>query len=209
MIDLTGKKFGRLTVISIADKTKYGYKWNCVCDCGNKIVAFGTNLRNHNTMSCGCYQKDRARETQLKHGDSKRHSRARLYGCWSDMKTRTQNPNSTSAKNYIKQGVQCCDEWAKSYKKFKLWAISNGYSDGLTLDRINVKGGYCPENCRWTTKKEQARNKRNTIYYKNIPISKLCEDFGLNYHSVMTAIYRGKNRGITKNQVLKKYFNNI
>lgn len=207
MIDLIGKKFGRLTVLSVANKTKYGYKWNCVCDCGNKVVVLGTNLRKQNTMSCGCYQKDRARETQLKHGDSKRHNTNRLYRCWCDMKTRTQNPNSACAKSYNKRGIKCCDEWANSYESFKMWAINNGYNDNLTLDRINVDDGYYPKNCRWITIKEQARNKRNTVYYKNTPVSKLSEDFGLNYHTIMSAVYRGQGRGLNKNQILKKYFN--
>lgn len=90
--DLTGRKFGRLLVISKGEKTRHGYKWNCVCDCGNKISVLTTSLNSGNTKSCGCYAKERAREANLKHGayiDRKHHTR--LYQCWAAIKTRTTN----------------------------------------------------------------------------------------------------------------------
>lgn len=203
--DLTGKKFGRLLVISKGEKTKYGYKWNCVCDCGNKIKVLGANLRKNNTLSCGCYQKDRARETQFKHGDSKRNSPSRLYRCWSDMKTRTTNTRIKSAARYSKRGITLCDEW-KDFMNFKKWAIKNGYEDGLTIDRIDVNGDYCPENCRWATKQQQQRNKANTVKYKKIPVTELCEKYGIKYHTVMARVYLGIKRGFTRNQIFKQCF---
>lgn len=203
--DLTGQKFGRLTVVSVDIPTKYGYKWNCVCDCGKKISVQGTNLTMHNTMSCGCLRRQSAKNKHLTHGDNPHGKPTRLYRCWADMKTRTTNRKYKDAQNYSCRGIKCCEEW-KAYLGFREWALNNGYNDTLTLDRIDVNGDYCPENCRWTSRKEQNRNKRNTLKYKGIPIKQLCEDFNIKYSTLMQRVYKAVSRGQTKNSVFKNAF---
>lgn len=206
--NLKGGRFGRLVCIKPHDKNNYGTIWECSCDCGKKVFVNASNLISGNTKSCGCLQKDKAREYYLKHGDCPHKKPTRLYRCWTDMKTRTNNTKTTFAKNYINRGIKLCKQWEK-YENFKSWAVKNGYQDGLTLDRINVNGNYCPENCRWATLKQQQRNKRNTLYYKKIPVTELCEKTNNNYHSVMTAVYRAEARGGTRQTVFAKYFDSF
>lgn len=206
--DLTGRRFGRLTCLEPVGKNKYGVIWKCLCDCGNTTMVNRGNLLGHNTKSCGCLQRHKARTVHLIHGDDCRNSVSGLYRRWADMKTRVKNPNCRSAKNYGDRGVSLCKQW-EQYEPFRDWALSHGYRDDLTLDRIDVDGDYCPENCRWITIREQCRNKRNTLLYRNIPVVELCEKTNTNYHSIMTAVYRAVSRGKTRESVFARYFGNI
>lgn len=117
-------------------------------------------MRKGLTLSCGCYQKEQARKYSntftTKHG----HSREKLFHIWISILHRCYNPHSTSYKNYGERGIKVCDEW-HDYETFKKWALDNGYTQGLSIDRIDVNGNYCPENCKYSTQKEQANNKRN------------------------------------------------
>ena len=89
-------------------------------------------------------------------------SRTRLYRIWNAMKNRCNNPKSTNYKNYGMRGITVCQEWASSFEKFRDWAVSNGYADDLSIDRLDVNGSYEPSNCRWATILQQANNRRNT-----------------------------------------------
>jgi hypothetical protein len=91
---------------------------------------------------------------------SKRKPRERLYNIWLHVKDRCLNPNCDSYHNYGGRGITVCEEWRNSYQTFREWALQNGYSDELTIDRLNVNGNYEPSNCRWLTRKEQNTNKR-------------------------------------------------
>lgn len=166
MRDLTGQRFGRLTVIDrgedyISPKGKRHVRWNCICDCGNKTVVDTNDLRRGHTMSCGCYKIDVTGEKARTHGGRE----DRLYHVFSNMKNRCFNKNSQDYKYYGGRGITICDDWL-DYAVFKEWAYNNGYDENApkgqcTIDRIDVNGDYCPDNCRWVPMNIQCVNKRN------------------------------------------------
>ena len=166
--DLTGEQYGRLTVICHTDsqKNKTGqHCWLVRCDCGNERIITSSEWNRHSCYSCGCYQKEmaskRAYEQHLTHGKTN----TRLYAIWNDMKQRCTNPKIKEYPLYGGRGIKVCDEWKASFTNFEKWMRENGYDDNAprgkcTLDRIDVDGDYCPENCRIATQKQQSNNRR-------------------------------------------------
>ena len=152
-VDLIGKKFSRLTVIKRMENDKYhNTKWLCRCECGNEVVVYALALRSGDTCSCGCLRN--------KHGLRK----SRLYRIWQHIKERCYKPNTKCYNNYGGRGIKMYQEWLDDFMNFYEWAMSNGYKDDLTIDRIDVNGNYEPSNCRWVTQKVQARNTRVNNY---------------------------------------------
>lgn len=159
--DLTGERFGRLTVISLAGKKKGFYYWNCKCDCGNEAVIKASYLTIGDTKSCGCLYDER--NTNIKHG----YSGTRLYRILGAMKTRCYNTKFKEYSAYGGRGITVCKEWLdkeNGIANFCKWAIKNGYRDGLEIDRINNDGNYEPSNCRWVSAKQNSRNRRDNVF---------------------------------------------
>lgn len=160
--NLIGYKFGKLTVIAQSNNTKTGKrKWICMCECGKlkEKPVVGYDLKSGKVQSCGCNYKISNKHRNKRHGDTN----TRLYHIWCGMKARCNNKNNIEYMNYGGRGITYATEW-KEYENFRDWALLNGYENNLTLDRVDVNGDYCPDNCRWATMKQQQNNKRNTIY---------------------------------------------
>lgn len=154
--NLRGRRFGRLTVLMEAERTKSRHtRWVCDCDCGGTTIAETYKLKNGITQSCGCLRNEVARARQLLHGGKG----TRLYNIWKNARQRCRNPKATDFNIYGGRGIVFCAEW-DSFATFQAWAMQNGYTDELTLDRIDPDGNYCPENCRWATWAEQRHNQR-------------------------------------------------
>lgn len=152
--DLTGKKFGQLTVLKRA--TPIGekpIKWLCKCSCGNQKVIDGNSLKTGNTKTCG-HRYDKPRYLVRKHSN-------RLYHTWSEMRRRC-NGSCTNHQYYGDKGISYCEEW-DDFDTFAKWAVENGYEPGLEIDRINGDLDYSPENCRWVTHKQNSRNRKARI----------------------------------------------
>lgn len=159
-IDLTGQRFGRLTALGPVGRSGNGrIAWSCRCDCGKTTTVSGKNLRNGNTQSCGCLQRERISSAEKIHGMS--HSK--IHQVWLGIKQRCDNPNHGAYKNYGGRGIKICDEWHNSFEAFIAYVASLPHygEKGYTLDRINNSIGYQVGNIRYATRIEQNRNSRH------------------------------------------------
>ena len=158
--NVIGQKFGRLLVVSDSGERKGGYTmWNCQCDCGNIIKVKSGLLYKGTTQSCGCYQKETASKIHNKHHATCK----RLLNIWYAMRQRCGRKENDNYKWYGQRGIRICDEWS-SYQAFETWALAHGYTDNLSIDRIDNDKNYSPDNCMWVTMAEQAQNRRSCSY---------------------------------------------
>jgi hypothetical protein len=188
-IDLTGQKFGRLTVLGLDRVESKKTYWKCMCECNNEISVRSDQLRRSWTKSCGCLQRDVTKKTakyiNYKHGESK----TRLYGIWTNMKSRCYREHDDWYSEYGGRGITICNEWINDYVVFRNWALSHGYMNNLTIDRKDVNGNYEPNNCRWATLKEQANNTRynHLMSYngKTQTMSQWADELGIGFGALM------------------------
>lgn len=192
LIDLSGQRFGRLTVIRRAGSSHGHATWLCKCDCGNEHITSANYLKQGHTTSCGCRNQEVRRKRYLVHGESKGN---RLYRIWQAMKRRCYNPKAAFYKDYGGRGIKVCDQWMHDFPAFRDWALANGYADNLTIDRIDEEGSYCPENCRWATAKQQVNNrritKRLTYNGKTQSLSEWADATGIAHATIEGRLKRG------------------
>lgn len=186
VIELTGKKFGRLTVIGLAQRTEERrYLWNCLCECGEQKQIDGYSLRSGRTTSCGCWKK----EATKTHGQRQ----SLTYNSWSTMKQRCTNPAATDYENYGGKGITIASEW----NYFEEFVKDMGERPpGTTLDRVKNELGYSKENCRWATAEEQQSNKSNNVLHEfgdeMLTISEISRRTGIGISALWARYRRGK-----------------
>lgn len=195
-VDLTGRRFGRLVVLSPSKTRKYRQAcWVCQCDCGT-IKEFPTeSLKKGASKSCGCLQKERASTTKKKHGQCD----SRLYSIWANMIGRCSRPTSTGYENYGGRGIKVCDEW-HNFQSFMQWAEQSGYDPALkfvecSLDRIDANKDYSPDNCRWVDWDTQQNNRRDTkkILFRGEQktLAQLAKEYGVSSSTLRYRIKAG------------------
>lgn len=202
--DLIGKRFGRLTVIERApdyitpSDGRHRRVWRCQCDCGNIKDIRETCLKSGESKSCGCLFKETMSKIHSKHHEA--GTRTRLYAIWDSMRQRCNSLNYKSYKDYGGRGIKVCEQW-DDYSVFREWAYNHGYNEQAdygkcTLDRIDVNKGYSPDNCRFVSVLEQARNKRNSIWYtyngESHPLTVWAEITGWDYTTLWKRYKQGR-----------------
>lgn len=193
--DKTGMRFGRLTVLSRAENVKPGrVRWICKCDCGNQTIVYSNNLKENGTLSCGCYRREvrcAVNKRRSKHGLAK----SRLYRIWFGIKRRCYSESGENYERYCARGIKVCDEWINSFESFRDWAMSHGYSDDLSIDRIDNDGDYTPDNCRWVNAKIQGNNRstNRVLEYggRKLNVTQWANEVGLNKKTLEGRLLRG------------------
>jgi hypothetical protein len=192
VVDLTGKRFGKLRVLYETDKRTKNKNiiWLCQCDCGVIKGVSGSDLKYGNTISCGCMS------SRLTAGDRTRtHGmrQTKIYNGYRAMRNRCYNVKQKSYKDYGAKGIKVCEAW-KTFEGFYA-DMGATYRDGLTIERIDNQGNYCPENCKWIPKAEQAQNKTNInlVEYSGeiAPLMTICKKYNLNYKLIYARMRRG------------------
>lgn len=199
--DLEGQKFGRLTVLGLADKIKQGNSvWHCKCECGNQRVVLSNNLKRGHTMSCGCFNIQKVKEAQTTHGHTVNNKRSKVYCIWREMNRRCSDPKRECYPDYGGRGIKVCDRWLK-FENFL--ADMGNPPHGMSIDRKDNNKGYYKENCRWATRKEQNNNTRRnhllTLNGRTQTVAQWSEETGIMGPTIR---YRLKKLGWTVERAL-------
>ena len=193
--DLTGNKYGLLTVVGLSDTNTRKTYWVCQCDCGNMKTVRSDSLLCGAIKSCGCLKKAQD-SVNLTKNHSHKMSGTRIYLEWQGMKGRCYNPHDPRYDRWGGRGISVCDEWRDSFESFYEWAMAHGYSDELTIDRIDNDGNYTPDNCRWASQKQQSRNRSTniniTIGNSTRTLTEWCEIFQVDYKNVLSRYHRNR-----------------
>ena len=185
-VDLTGQKFGRLTVVRFDHKENGRKYYLCQCDCGNFKIVSNHSLKSGNIKSCGCLHKEiliqRNKDNRIHHPENER-----LLRIWRAMLHRCYKETDEHYDYYGGRGIKVCDDW-HDFETFQKWALANGYADNLTIDRLDGNKDYCPENCSWATMTVQNNHKSDTKWLtykgKTQSLSDWCRELGLDYFRI-------------------------
>lgn len=189
--DWTGQRFGILTALHITDKRRgHGIIWVFQCDCGNTCEKVASDVNKDakmgRTPSCGCLHHKHRVEAGYRHGKCFDP----LYHIWVGMKQRCRDKNLKKYCDYGGRGIKVCDRWLNSFQNFYDDMFPT-WKEGLTLDRIDVNGDYCPENCRWADMKTQQRNKRNNHIVQGVTVTELAERCGVDRGTIYARLRNG------------------
>lgn len=180
-----GTRFGHLVVVGKAQPIKHRSASVVRCDCGTVKTLVNCALTSWVHTSCGCM----VGKNLVTHGESK----SRLFKIWANMIERCSR-NRSRYRNYYGRGIRVCDEWRSDFKAFRDWARTNGYSDSLSIDRIDVNGNYEPSNCRWIPMREQMRNRttnvRLTAFGQTLTVAEWARKIGINEGTLRTRLSR-------------------
>lgn len=200
--NIIGERYGHWKVLSYNSTSKYGHVYfNCQCDCGSIKRVRYSKLKSGESKSCGCKRRELYSNGAYENG-----KRTKLYNTWLAMRNRCYDKNNNRYMSYGERGIKVCQEW-ESFENFKSWSLSNGYKDGLTIDRINNNDIYSPSNCRWVDYYAQANNTRKNKYitYNGTKrtIAEWARALNIKYHSFyhLLQTQEGRNK-------LLKYFPN-
>lgn len=186
-----GARYGKLVVIESGKSENKKRVSICKCDCGSILTVWSASLIDGSVSDCGCDS-----ENELTNAKDKGGKWNPLYKCFEAMRARCLRPSDHNYHNYGARGIKVCKEWMEGgYKVFRLWAIRNGYHQGLSLDRIDNDGDYSPENCRWADNVTQGRNRRTNISltYKGttLTLAEWAERTGLYYTTLLERFRKG------------------
>lgn len=189
--DLTGQKFNRLTVLSFAGRNRFNeIHWNCICECGAAVVCTKKALVSGRTKSCGCWRMTYIKTIAKKHLTTHGKCKTREYEVWSGMRERCENPMDHKYPSYGARGIKVCERW-KTFENF-LSDMGPRPSAQHSIDRKDNNGDYSAENCRWATRKEQARNRRDNHFLefdgKRLTIAEWSELTGIRYDNIKNRI---------------------
>lgn len=198
IVNMIGRTYGRLTVLERSVNDKQGNaQWICKCECGKLKVVRGRSLRQGRVRSCGCLLAESSKERMTAMLTKHSLSGSKLYRVYASMRERCENPSCKSFQNYGGRGIAVCDEWRMQRESFLHWAMQNGYEEGLQIDRINVNGDYCPENCRWVTPQQNMNNVRKNICFEyngeSHTVAEWARIAGLSYSTVYDRYKAGKS----------------
>jgi len=191
-IDITGMKFGRLTVIRRVDSRPGKIEWLAQCECGGSKVAAGQNIRGGMTRSCGCLVRETTSKRSKTHGHFTGRKMTHEYRAWRGILTRCFNRNEPNYCDYGGRGITICDEWRRDFPRF-LAAVGYRPGPGFSIDRINNDGNYEPGNVRWADRRTQNTNRRNTIRIEGRTLQEIADEYGINVRRLRSAHYDGRD----------------
>lgn len=191
--NLTNHVFGMLTALGPVAKNKRGkYIWRCRCECGKLTDKASNSLVQGMVKSCGCASIEMSRLGRIKHGQAIGGVRTPEFQCWTDMIRRCENPKATGYENYGGRGIAVCERW-KVFENFK--EDMGSRPEGMTIDRKDVNGPYCKDNCRWSNWQDQMNNRRDNVNYTAFGVTgtlpHLCRHFGKNFRRVAGRMWLG------------------